>query len=195
MSQDRDMESDVRGELGADGLGTQSLLAKAEISILLDTYDDIFSDFDPRPYSQRALSDDFLLEAKKATLDKDGTFDLSFMIPKAKRNFEHEVLVRRRLREHFKKHALLLERDIQNIKKKGILLLLGGLVMLLLAALVTFYSHGMIFFNLILVVLEPAGWFLFWIGGEKFVYEKRNKDPELIFYQKMTRCEISFHAY
>ena len=34
----------------------QDLLSKGEISILLDTYDDIFSDFDPRPYSQRALS-------------------------------------------------------------------------------------------------------------------------------------------
>jgi len=45
------------------------------------------------------------------------------------------------------------------------------------------------------VVLEPAGWFLFWIGGEKLVYERREKYPELEFYKKMAKTEISFHAY
>ena len=47
-----------------------ALLKKSEISLSLDNYDDIFSDFDPRPFSQRALSDDFLIEAKKASRDK-----------------------------------------------------------------------------------------------------------------------------
>ena len=37
----------------------QALLELAEISILLDSYDDIFSDFDPSPYSERTLSDDY----------------------------------------------------------------------------------------------------------------------------------------
>ena len=33
----------------------QKLLEISEISLLLDSYDDIFSDFDQRPYAQRAL--------------------------------------------------------------------------------------------------------------------------------------------
>ena len=41
---------------------TEKLLQQSEISLLLDSYDDIFSDFDPRPYNQRALSQDFLAE-------------------------------------------------------------------------------------------------------------------------------------
>ena len=43
----------------------KELLEKTQISLWLDDYADIFSDFDPRPFSQRALSDDFLNEAKK----------------------------------------------------------------------------------------------------------------------------------
>ena len=39
---------------------------EGNISIVLDSYDDLFSDFDPRPYRIRALSDDFLLECKKS---------------------------------------------------------------------------------------------------------------------------------
>jgi len=34
----------------------KKLLQLSEISLIIDTYDDIFSDFDPRPYSQRALA-------------------------------------------------------------------------------------------------------------------------------------------
>lgn len=36
-----------------------------EISIWVDTYDDVFSDFDSRPYDNRELSDDFLTEVRK----------------------------------------------------------------------------------------------------------------------------------
>jgi hypothetical protein len=42
-----------------------------EIKLMLDTYDDIFSDFDPRPFSQRTLSEDFLEEARKASREKE----------------------------------------------------------------------------------------------------------------------------
>ena len=37
---------------------------KAEVGLRLEKYDDIFSDFDVRPYSARALSVDFLEEIK-----------------------------------------------------------------------------------------------------------------------------------
>ena len=177
---------------------TKNLLSKAEISILLDNYDDIFSDFDPRPFTHRALSDDFLIEAKKAVKsagEREDTFDLSFMIPKNQRNFEHEILIKRRLREHFRKHALMIETEITEIKRKGIFLIIFGFITLTLAAIITYYGNGEFLYDVFLIVLEQSGWFFFWIGGEKFVYENKSKVPELKFYQKMTRCEISFHSY
>ena len=60
---------------------TQKLLGLSNISLSLNSYDDIFSGFDPRPYSQRALSDDFLAESKRASRDKelDGV-ELIFLI-------------------------------------------------------------------------------------------------------------------
>ena len=35
---------------------------EGNVSLVLESYNDIFSDFDPRNYSERALSDDFLIE-------------------------------------------------------------------------------------------------------------------------------------
>ena len=173
---------------------TKNLLAKAEISVLLDTYDDIFSDFDPRPFISRALSDDFLIEAKKATKDKQGTFNLSFMIPKKLRNFEHELLIRRRLRDHFKKNALLLGNEIHRIKVKGIFMAIAGIVMIMIASFL-FSLEDVWFIHLLIVILEPAGWFTAWTGFYEIYYKGKELKPDLEFYNKMTRCEISFHTY
>ena len=43
---------------------------ESKMSLILDTYLDIFSSFDPRPYEERSLSDDFLDECKKMVIDK-----------------------------------------------------------------------------------------------------------------------------
>src|SRR3989339_701864 len=60
----------------------QSIRHISQVSMWLDGYDDIFSDFDPRPYSQRSLSDDFLSEAKKVSSGKTGDrLELRFLIP------------------------------------------------------------------------------------------------------------------
>ena len=54
----------------------------SQISMWMDSYDDIFSDFDPRPSSQRSISDDFLIESRRAAKDKvTGTFELKLLIP------------------------------------------------------------------------------------------------------------------
>ena len=85
--------------------------------------------------------------------------------------------------------------EISRIKKQGVVWAILGLLLLIFATMVTYYHNGSIIWDLLLISLEPAGWFLFWIGGEKLVYEVRDKYPELEFYDKMTRCEISFHTY
>ena len=97
----------------------------------------------------KRLSDDFLLEAKRAARDKDHSLELRFLIPKQERNFEKEVLIKRRLRDHFKKHASAIEREIQQIKKRGIFLAILGLFMLLLAATISYYGRRGLFSNLL----------------------------------------------
>lgn len=173
----------------------QHLLAKAEISILLDDYDDIFSDFDPRPFAQRALSDDFLLESKRATLDKEGSLELSFLIPKIKRNTEHELLIKRRLREHFKKHSLLIEDEINDIKRRGILMAVAGVMMIFIATYLLSLNTESLLIHFLVVLLEPGGWFTAWTGLDEIYYTSKQKRPDFDFYKKMTQAEIVFHPY
>lgn len=175
---------------------TQKLLQLSEISLWLDTYDDIFSDFDPRPYSQRALSDDFLYEAKKASRDKSiGTIELQFLLPLSKRSPSHEFVIRRRLHDHFKRHALLLEKDASTITHRGVLFILLGVFVMFIASLILFEQRESFFLSFLIVVMEPAGWFLFWEGLHLIVFESKKLHPDLDFYKKMARCEIHFLSY
>lgn len=184
----------MRGE-GLSKEDREALLAQSEISLILDTYDDIFSDFDPRPFHQRALSDDFLVAAKKAAFDKEGSMELRFLIPKARRNTELETVIRQRLHAHFQKHREMLQKEIAETKRKGALMALAGIVMILIASYLLSLSSSAFIVHLFIVFLEPAGWFTAWTGMDEMYYTTRQKKPELEFYEKMSHAVISFVAH
>ena len=176
----------------------KSLIASDdEIILLLRDYDDLFSDFDPRNYGQRALSQDFLIELKRAAFDKPDAVQLKLIVPNSKRDKETENLIRMRLHNHFRKHHELLVQEMIAIKKKGFFMTTGGMFMLVLAAIISFLfskSHSFLV-SLLLVLLEPAGWFTAWTGLDQFYYTAKLKQPDLDFYHKMVRSAIIFVPY
>lgn len=174
----------------------KNLLEKASVSLLLDSYDAIFSDFDPRPYGERTISDDFLIEAKKAVRETtEGSLELHFLIPKHLHNPHEDQVIRERLHRHFKKHAVLWEAKIKRLTRHGILLVIGGMILMFLASLVTHFSSDHFGFDLLQVIFEPAGWFTVWFGLDQIFYLTREQHPELEFYLKMTHAEIHFDTY
>jgi hypothetical protein len=176
----------------------EKLLQISEISLWLDTYDDIFSDFDPRPYSQRALSDDFLLEAKKASIDKtSGTVELKFLIPSAARNPSHEQTIKKRLRSHFSNHFNQMKLQMKQTIKEGIVFVVLGILIMFVATSIIMLkeTENTLLLNFLIILLEPAGWFLFWEGMNTIIFKSRNVKPDLAFYKKMSRCEVSFISY
>lgn len=172
------------------------LMHTAEISLMLDTYDDIFSDFDPRPYSERAISYDFLDEMKRASRDMpSGGISLNLLIPKHERHPVSEKLIKKRLHEHFRKHHGRLHAEIQKTRFEGILIAIIGFVLMGAAMLLGDMNLSARLTTMILVVLEPSGWFAMWFGFDTIFYTAREKKPDLSFYDKMSRCEITFTVY
>lgn len=174
----------------------RKMLQLSEISLLLDTYDDIFSDFDPRPYSQRAVSDDLLYETKKASRDKvSGMIELKFMVPRKYRHIGMEAIIKKRLREHFKKHAERLSSEIKTMLRQGIMFTCFGIILMFIAAYIMYKGNNKLFTSFMIILLEPASWFLFWEGLRQIVFDSKAKKPEFEFYKKMAKCEISFSSY
>ncbi len=177
-------------------IGVTHLQHKSEVSLWLDSYSDLFSDFDPRPYSQRAMSHDFLEEAKRATNDLEaGKFSFKLLMPIKLRNTADEKIIRRRLQDHFSKHHDELEADQKHITYQGVGLAVFGFVLMIAAALVTHQGFSTWWSIVIITVFEPAGWFTLWFGLDHVFYFKKQKQPEYLFYEKMNHTDISFGSY
>jgi len=166
-----------------------------EVSFWLDNYNDLFSDFDHRSYVHRAISDDFLIEARKFTGNKNGDrLELQFLIPKAKRNKNQEPIIKKRLQEHFKRHYHLLLHEHYQMRKRGLTMAGSGLILLAGATVIAIF-HQSVILEVVMVLLQPAGWFLTWMGLESFFFRSHEKGVELGFYEKMNKGKITFHGY
>jgi hypothetical protein len=175
----------------------QKLLQLSEISLILDTYDDIFSDFDPRTLDKRSLSDDFLAEVKHATREKQsGVIEINFLIPLEQRKTDKEVMIKKRLRDHFKKHHDLVEKEISQVRFNGFSMICVGILFSCIAAVFIYPNESTnIISNLILVLIEPAAWFLIWEGANKLFEGWKSTAGDLDFYKKMIKSEINFTSY
>ncbi len=167
------------------------------ISLRLDGYDDIFSDFDPRTYGERALSHDFLMEAKRASVDKiyDG-IELALLVPGKQRNAGYEIIIKKRLRKHFRKHARQLRREKGKIIRMGLGFTGVGLILMAVGAYVL--SAGMpltLYRSFLIILLEPAAWFFFWEGLSQMIFESKKLREDAEFYSKMERSIIRFGAH
>ncbi len=175
----------------------EDISEKDEIQIVLDSYNDLFSVFDPRAYSQKVLSDDFLGACKIAAVDKKEGFELKFLMAKRKRDKALELIIKKRLRNHFLRHYQIKKKDIRKIRKIGFLWCLFGGMAMFLGAYLSDYIHSNIanatlWSRLILIMLEPAGWWLFWEGLAKIFIEAKKELPDYGFYKKMTQAYIYF---
>lgn len=173
----------------------QRLLQLSEISIILDTYDDIFSDFDPRPYDVRSLSDDFLLEVRKATRHKGSKVELKVMMPEALRKPEVEAIIKKRIKAHYRSTTDQIKKDILKMRQKGGLFVLVGVFILTIAVvLMSAVSEGFLQ-TFLLFLLEPAGWFTIWNGFDYLFIQPSSRYDERDFYHKMSNSDISFISY
>ncbi|HVM31500.1 MAG TPA: hypothetical protein VMU88_00055 [bacterium] len=163
------------------------------IRLALDDYDDIFSDFDPQPYAERMLSDDFLYELKRAALDKEeGGLALTLLMPREKRNAAQEKVILERLKGHFRRRHRRLEDRAKADKRAGLRMAALGLIFMGLAAWLLSLAERTLWVSLSLVLLEPAGWFIFWEGGELLLSQAREINPDLVFYRKLSGARILF---
>ena len=167
----------------------------ANISLILDSYNDIFSSFDARSFSEKSLSVDFLDECKRAARDKDETdLELILSIPKSKRNLSDEFKIKKRLKDHFKHHSIEKEQEAIKMRREGQLWAVLG-ALLILGITYGFVVFESVFMQSVLTIFEIPGWFLVWEGMSKIFIDSRKIEPDYLFYKKMSEAHIIFRGY
>jgi hypothetical protein len=167
----------------------------SSIGLALDDYEDIFSDFDPQPYSRRLLSEDFLRELKRASLDREEKgLVLTLEMPKAKRNPTHEKVILERLKGHFRRHYKRSLERLRARRKVGLRMVVLGVAFMFLATYLLFRFRDSLWSAFVVVLLEPAGWFTFWEGLNLVIFEAQEAVPDLGFYLQMAGARIVFDS-
>lgn len=166
------------------------------LSLKLEKYTDIFSSFDIRPYSKRALSVDFLDEIRRATgdkIDEEGV-EIILNMPEKERNEAHETMIKERLAAHFKRHHNLILKEKFRVLKLGISMVILGVISMIAATFLVFGDPAQNLLRSFLVVfLEPAAWFLLWEGMDQIIFNSKKINPDLNFYKKMSNAHTHIH--
>lgn len=162
----------------------------------IDSYSDIFSDFDPRPFSERALSDDFIAQVRKVSKDCKGKVPiLKLLVPVGVQKEEHEKTIRKRIENYFFNRHQQWQEEIRATKVKGIYFSVSGIALMVIASYISFLKLSNFFINLVLIIFEPGGWFLFWTGLDHLVYLSKSKKSEIDFYNRMSNAHVEFSSY
>jgi hypothetical protein len=165
----------------------------SELSIWLDTYDDLYSDFDPRPYGKRLVSHDFINELKRNMHEiSGGPVQLGLFIPEAARKREAETEIVTSLQNYFIKNLNITEHSLRKLVQQGIWMGLIGMALLLIATYMAYEAFPGFLATAVTVVLQPAGWFLVWNGLDNIFFESRILKNERSFLRKMQDCRIQF---
>ena len=164
-----------------------------DISIWIDQYDDIFSDFDPRHYRERNISDDFLYELKRICQENAGLVKtLKLLVPENIRNLQDEAIISRRLHEEFKKQYNAAFLDARAARRRGLIFILFAACLMTGASALASLKSSFFLLRAVLVILEPGGWFLMWTGFDQLISTTKKRLPDLEFFRKMYKSKLSF---
>ena len=175
-------------------LEEQKMKGIREISIVIDDWDDIFSDFDPRPLEERAFSEDFIFELKKRYREtKTGRILISICVPLTFKDEKSEKIVIQRLKREFKREGLHRRKIILEIRMRGgVFVTLGICFLSVLTMLKYFQVLSPLSTDLVAIILMPLGWFGIWEGLSKIVDTSPKFIQEQIFFEKLGRAEYNF---
>ncbi|HAD81485.1 MAG: hypothetical protein A2509_01885 [Candidatus Edwardsbacteria bacterium RIFOXYD12_FULL_50_11] len=163
------------------------------VNIWLDSLDELFSDFDPRSYLKRTVSDDFIAQVRKVVADQQGKeMILRLQLPAGTRNEQDEEIIAVRLQLYFTERCNQFKKERQNGIRNAVILTLSGIALMIFASYITFLNSERYYLQLLLVLFEPGGWFCLWTGLDRLIDYSGKRRKELDFYSRMATAQIQF---
>ena len=175
--------------------GTQQRIKDIkEISLAIDAWSDIFSDFDPRPLSIRALSEDFIAELKKRYREtRKGDFLVTIYAPISLKNTESEKAVIQRLKKHFKHRSMQRQKEISRIRRRGFIFVAMGICALGFLTISTYFQlFKEIAIEILGIIFMPLGWFGIWEGFSKIIDASPMLRQDEILFNKLSKASYRF---
>lgn len=168
----------------------------SELSLWLDSYDDIYSDFDSRNYLKRRISEDFLHELHNALKHKNERMnDMLLLLPKEGRNEANEQIIIDSLQDFFREQYDYVAAQCRKKLYNGLWLIVSGVLIMSGNSFIGYKMADKTFLLIALkVLLEPAGWFLIWAAFDFLFYGYKELLKERDFYGELSEMRIHFRS-
>jgi len=165
-----------------------------DISIAIDSWDDIFSDFDPRPMSDRTLSEDFIIELTRRYREGEkGRTVVTIHAPVELRNDPVEHVVINRIRLSLSQRHDQARMIIRRQRLRGLLFVILGFCFLSLLTLIEYKNVVTpLHYKFVEIIMMPLGWFGIWEGVSKIVDVDRMQLLEAKLYHHLAHASYHF---
>lgn len=166
-----------------------------EINLWLDSYDDMYSDFDSRQFEKRRISEDFLYELRtEMKYKKIPPGNMILFLPREQRKETTESIITSSLYSFFNNRFQYYKNKSRAKLNNGLLLFVSGALMMLAATWVSFWSDASWSVILLKVILEPAGWFLIWAAFDFLFYDLALLKKEKKFFRYLSQIQVYFKS-
>ena len=167
----------------------------AELSLWLDYYDDIYSDFDSRHYLKRRISEDFLFELRNALkYRKERIHDFLLLLPQDRRNEQNEKMIVSSLKDFFNEQFHFSAEKSRRRLKRGIIWGIIGILVIIVDSLIGYQKNNSFPVASLRVILEPAGWFLLWSSLDFLLYDLHELKDEREFFRELAEMSVHFKS-
>ncbi len=167
-----------------------------EISIWLDKYEDLFSDFDSSAFHERTLSDNFLTEVRKLVHQVDSDkIELKFNLMADATNTEIEGVIISNIHDYFILQAKAAQAEKQRILSTGGILTAAGFTLISILIVIGHNWGGNMILNGLEMMLDPFGWFLCWTGLDMIFVQSKKEKPTIDFNMKMANAKLTFLTF
>ncbi len=162
-----------------------------DIVIALDTYDDIFSDFDIRSYRERAFSRDFLdeLHIRLRRAGDGAEHRIIMLMPARDRNERDERLIAERMKAFFAERRGIYVRKDRLAKLRALLFVTTGVAFSFVA---NYFAGRLSSLPLLKDFLLIPAWFFVWSGLEMLLKNRDEMLDKSRYYAALSGAEASF---
>ena len=168
----------------------------SDISIWVDRYEDLFSDYDSRDFTERALSDDFIMEVRKLVREMPSdNIELKFNLMADQRNPDTEAIIINHIHEYFTYYAKVVKKEMDLVQRNGILLSIAGFALIIALIVFGHYVGETTLLSQFHVAVEPVGWFLCWTGLDMIFAQSKKEQTTIDFNLKMARAQLTFASF
>jgi len=163
------------------------------IPIWLDSYDDVFDDWDPSPFKMRDIEDEFLdfLWDSVEDIPKRDAIIFEFFIPAALKNTQKEQILVSALKHHFEYMEIRNKKKLQKERLEAMKYFVFGILFFIIAYMGPFKSD-----TLAVRIMEDGlfvgGWVFIWETFSNLFIESREFIDDRRIIKRFMKAQVRF---